>query len=130
VLAFRREGYSRWDLNIKELAETLAFPGFRKIVQKYWCDGWTEMKRSYSKHHFVLALQRLVPEILAEDVIPGRSGVRAMACDRAGNLLDDFLILTRPRIVNVCNAPSPAATASLAVGETVAERVLMMNDEG
>ncbi|MBX2890246.1 MAG: L-2-hydroxyglutarate oxidase [Saprospiraceae bacterium] len=130
VLAFQREGYSRWDLNIKELAETLAFPGFQKIARKYWRDGWAEMLRSYSKRRFVLALQRLVPEISAEDVIPGRSGVRAMACDRAGNLLDDFLILTRPRIVNVCNAPSPAATASLAVGETVAERVLeMMNDE-
>jgi len=129
VLAFRREGYSRWDLNIKELAETLAFPGFRKIARKYWRNGWAEMKRSYSKRHFVLALQRLVPEISAEDVIPGRSGVRAMACDRAGNLLDDFLILTRPRIVNVCNAPSPAATASLAVGETVAQKVLKMDDE-
>ncbi len=124
VLAFRREGYSRWDLNIKELAETLTFPGFRKIARRYWRDGWAEVKRSYSKQHFVLALQRLVPEISAEDVISGRSGVRAMACDRAGNLLDDFLIHTRPRIVNVCNAPSPAATASLAVGETVAEKVL------
>lgn len=129
VLAFGREGYSRWDLNIRELAETLAFPGFRKIARKYWRDGWAEMLRSYSKYHFVLALQRLVPEISAEDVVPGRSGVRAMACDRAGNLLDDFLILSRPRIVNVCNAPSPAATASLAVGETIAERVLMMSDE-
>jgi L-2-hydroxyglutarate oxidase len=129
VLAFRREGYSRWDLNIKELAETLSHPGFRKIAQKYWRDGWAEMKRSYSKRHFVLALQRLVPEISAEDVLPGRSGVRAMACDRAGNLLDDFLILIRPRIVNVCNAPSPAATASLAVGETVAQKVLTMSDE-
>lgn len=129
VLAFRREGYSRWDLNIRELAETLVFPGFRKIARKYWRDGWAEMQRSYSKRHFVRALQRLVPEISAEDLVPGRAGVRAMACDRAGNLLDDFLILTRPRIVNVCNAPSPAATASLAVGETVAEKVLRMNDE-
>lgn len=130
VLAFRREGYSRRDLNIRELSETLAFPGFRKIARKYWRDGWAEMKRSYSKRHFVFALQRLVPEISAEDVIPGRSGVRAMACDRAGNLLDDFLILARPRIVNVCNAPSPAATASLAVGETVAEKVLKMMNDG
>ncbi|MCW5921493.1 MAG: L-2-hydroxyglutarate oxidase [Saprospiraceae bacterium] len=130
VLAFRREGYSRWDLNITELTETLSYPGFRKIARRYWRDGWAEMKRSYSKRHFVFALQRLVPEISAEDIIPGRSGVRAMACDHAGNLLDDFLILTRSRIVNVCNAPSPAATASLAVGETAAERVLeMMKDE-
>ena len=130
VLAFRREGYSRWDLDLKELAEILAFPGFRKIARKYWHDGWAEMKRSYSKRHFISALQRLVPEISAEDVIPGRSGVRAMACDRAGNLLDDFLILTRPRIVNVCNAPSPAATASLAVGETVAGQVLKLMADG
>jgi L-2-hydroxyglutarate oxidase len=124
VLAFRREGYSRWDLQVKELAETLAFPGFRKIAQKYWRDGWAEMQRSYSKAAFVRALQRLVPDIHADDLIPGRSGVRAMACDRSGNLLDDFLILSQPRIVNVCNAPSPAATASLAIGETIAQKVL------
>jgi L-2-hydroxyglutarate oxidase len=124
VLAFKREGYSRWDIDIKELAETLAFPGFRKIARKYWRDGWAEMQRSYSKQHFVKALQRLIPEIRSEDLTPGRSGVRAMACDAAGNLLDDFLILSEPGIINVCNAPSPAATASLAVGETVAARVL------
>ena len=126
VLAFRREGYSRWDLNVRELAETIGFPGFRKIARKYWRDGWAEMQRSFSKRHFVRALQKLVPEMQAGDLVPGRSGVRAMACDSAGNLLDDFLILTRPRVVNVCNAPSPAATASLAVGETVAQRVLAM----
>ncbi len=124
VLAFRREGYSRWDFNAKELGETLAFPGFRKIALKYWRDGLAEMQRSYSKTAFVRALQRLIPEIEPDDLHPGRSGVRAMACDRAGNLLDDFLILTQERIVNVCNAPSPAATASLAVGEAVAGKVL------
>ncbi|MFN0037278.1 MAG: L-2-hydroxyglutarate oxidase [Saprospiraceae bacterium] len=124
VLAFRREGYSRWDLNAKELGETLAFPGFRKIARKYWRDGLAEMQRSYSKRHFIRALQRLVPAIRPDDVVPGRAGVRAMACDRAGNLLDDFLILERPRILNVCNAPSPAATASLAIGEAVAGKIL------
>jgi (S)-2-hydroxyglutarate dehydrogenase len=124
VLAFRREGYSRWDLNIKELGETLAFPGFRKIARKYWRDGLAEMQRSYSKTAFVRALQRLIPEITPDDLHPGRAGVRAMACDRSGNLLDDFLILSQERIVNVCNAPSPAATASLAIGETVAAKVL------
>ena len=129
VLAFRREGYSRWDLNVRELGETLAFPGFRRIARRYWRDGWAEMQRSYSKAHFVRALQRLVPSIQPDDLTPGRSGVRAMACDRAGNLLDDFLILEQPRILNVCNAPSPAATASLAVGETVAERVLRQYPE-
>ncbi len=124
VLAFQREGYSRWDLNFKELGETLAFSGFRKIARKYWREGWAEMQRSYSKAHFVRALQRLVPAIKPDDVVPGRAGVRAMACDRDGNLLDDFLFLERPRILNVCNAPSPAATASLAIGETVAEMVV------
>jgi len=126
VLAFRREGYSRWELNVRELSETLLFPGFQKIARKFWREGWAEMKRSYSKAHFVKALQRLVPAIQAKDIIPGRSGVRAMACDRDGNLLDDFLILERPRILHVCNAPSPAATASLAVGETVTEKLLRM----
>ncbi len=124
VLAFQREGYSRWELNFKELGETLAFPGFRKIARKYWQEGWAEMRRSYSKAHFVRALARLVPAIKPDDVVPGRTGVRAMACDRDGNLLDDFLILEKPRILNICNAPSPAATASLAIGETVAEMLL------
>ncbi len=124
VLAFRREGYSRWDFHTKEFTETLAFPGFRKIARKYWRDGLAEMKRSYFKQAFVSALQRLVPEIRSEDLEPGRSGVRAMACDRNGNMLDDFAIYASPGIVNVCNAPSPAATASLAVGETVAGKVL------
>ena len=124
VLAFRREGYSRWDLNIKELGETIAFSGFRKIARKYWRDGLAEMQRSYVKAAFVRALQRLVPDIRTDDLVPGRSGVRAMACDRAGNLLDDFLILSQHRIINVCNAPSPAATASLAIGETIATKVL------
>lgn len=124
VLAFRREGYSRWDLNIKELSETLTFPGFQKIARKYWRDGWAEMQRSYSKTAFTRALQRLVPAIGPDDLVPGRAGVRAMACDRAGNMIDDFLIRSQARIVNVCNAPSPAATASLAIGETIAEKVL------
>lgn len=124
VLAFRREGYSRWQLDFAELAETLAFPGFRKIARKYWRDGWAEMKRSYHKPSFVKALQRMVPDIRPEWLTPGRAGVRAMACDQAGNLLDDFLILSKPRVINVCNAPSPAATASLAIGETIAHKVL------
>ncbi|MCC7245346.1 MAG: L-2-hydroxyglutarate oxidase [Saprospiraceae bacterium] len=120
VLAFRREGYHRSDIHLGELAETLAFSGFRKIAQRFWREGWAEMKRSYSKALFVKALQHLVPDIKPEHVTPGRAGVRAMACDRDGNMLDDFLILESPGIINVCNAPSPAATASLAIGETIA----------
>ena len=124
VLAFKREGYSRWDINLAELTETLSFPGFRKIAQRYWRDGLDEFYRSYSKAAFVKALQHLIPEIGINDLQRGNSGVRAMACDTAGNLIDDFLFLERERVINVCNAPSPAATASLAIGETVAEKAI------
>ncbi|MCK6695103.1 MAG: L-2-hydroxyglutarate oxidase [Thermoanaerobaculia bacterium] len=124
VLAFRREGYSRWDLNISELAETLGYSGFQRLARRYWRDGLAEMRRSWFKSHFVKALQHLVPEIRSDDLTPGRSGVRAMACTPDGSLHDDFLILEKPGVINVCNAPSPAATASLAIGETVAERAL------
>ncbi len=124
VLAFRREGYSRWDVNWRELGETLFYPGFRKIAAKFWRTGLGEMKRSYSKKAFVKALQHLIPEVGMNDLKRGGSGVRAMACDDSGNLLDDYLILESPGVVNVCNAPSPAATSCLSIGETVAEKVL------
>lgn len=124
VLAFRREGYSRSDFQLTELLETLAYRGFRRLARRYWRDGWAEMRRSYSKHLFVKALQHLVPEIQPADVVPGRSGVRAMACTPDGRLHDDFLILEKPHLINVCNAPSPAATASLAIGAAVAQRAL------
>lgn len=124
VLAFEREGYHRWDFDAKEFFETLAFPGFRKIAAKYWRNGWEEMKRSYLKSAFVKSLQKLVPEIQSEDLKPGGAGVRAMACDAQGNLIDDFLIFEDGKVINVCNAPSPAATASLAIGETIAGKTL------
>lgn len=121
VLAFRREGYKKSDINLSELAETLAWPGFRKVVGKYWKTGLGEMHRSYSKAAFTKALQKLMPEIREEDLMEGGAGVRAQACDRTGGLLDDFLILEDKQVINVCNAPSPAATSSLAIGNTVAE---------
>ncbi len=124
VLAFRREGYHRWEVHVGELAEILAFPGFRQLAWRYWRDGWAEVLRSFSKKHFVRALQRLVPELCSEDVVPTRSGVRAMACTPQGELYDDFLFVEMPRILHVCNAPSPAATASLAIGETIVKRLL------
>ncbi len=121
VLAFKREGYKKSDINLAELGETLAWPGFRKIVSKYWRTGLGEIHRSYSKPAFTKALQKLMPEIREEDLIPGGAGVRAQACDRTGGLLDDFLILEDKQVINVCNAPSPAATSSLAIGSTVAD---------
>jgi L-2-hydroxyglutarate oxidase len=121
VLAFKREGYKKTDINLSELGETLAWPGFRKIVSKYWRTGIGEMYRSYSKAAFTKALQKLLPEIQEQDLETGGAGVRAQACDRTGGLLDDFLILEESHAINVCNAPSPAATSSLSIGETVAE---------
>ena len=127
VLAFRREGYHFSDLDLGELIETLRFRGFRKLAQKYWRTGLKEMRRSYSKAHFVKALQKLIPEINRDDVVRGRSGVRAMACHRSGQLADDFLILQTKKGIHVVNAPSPAATASLAIGEEIVKRLERMS---
>ncbi len=124
VPAFRREGYSRWDVHLGELAEFLTFRGFQKLAMRHWRFGLNELHRSYSKAAFVRALQHLIPEVEGKDLKRGGSGVRAMACDRNGHLIDDFLILRSPRVVNVCNAPSPAATASLAIGRTIANKAL------
>jgi L-2-hydroxyglutarate oxidase len=125
VLAFRREGYSRWDLNVPELLETLSYPGFLRLAAKNWRYGLGEMHRSYSKTAFVKALQHLIPAVGFDDLERGGAGVRAMACDRDGKLIDEFLIFEDHNIINVCNAPSPAATASLAIGKTIAEKALL-----
>lgn len=123
VLAFAREGYRKTDVSIREFAQTLAWPGFRKIALKYWRTGLGEYHRSFFKSAFVSALQKLVPEITADDLQPAGAGVRAQACSRTGSLLDDFEIRQVGRVVHVCNAPSPAATASLAIGDAIASRV-------
>ena len=124
VLAFRREGYKKGDIKLSELTETLTWPGFQKVAYKYWQTGMGELYRSFSKAAFTKALQKLLPEIQKDDLESGGAGVRAQACDRNGGLLDDFLILEDERAINVCNAPSPAATSSLAIGDTVSELVL------
>lgn len=124
VLAFKREGYRKTDFNFSELKDTLAWPGFRKVAARYWKTGMGEYYRSFSKSAFTTALQALIPELRKEDLIPGGAGVRAQACDYSGGLLDDFAILENPQAINVCNAPSPAATSSLAIGHTVSELAL------
>jgi len=121
VLAFSREGYKKSQINLGELAESLAWPGFQKVAFKYWKTGIGEMYRSFSKAAFVKALQKLIPEIQKEDLVDGGAGVRAQACDRNGGLVDDFMIVEKKHVINVCNAPSPAATSSLAIGETIAQ---------
>ena len=124
VLAFKREGYSKLGIHLGELAETLTWPGFRKVAAKYWKTGMGEYYRSFSKTAFTKALQELIPEIQSNDLISGGAGVRAQACDRSGGLLDDFSILENKQAINVCNAPSPAATSSLAIGKTVSDMAL------
>lgn len=124
VLAFKREGYKKTQVNFAELAETLAWPGFQKVAGKYWKTGLGELYRSFSKAAFTKALQELIPEIQESDLVEGGAGVRAQACDRTGGLLDDFAIRESQFAINVLNAPSPAATSSLSIGGTVAEMVL------
>jgi len=124
VLAYSREGYKKSHINMREFLETLAWPGFRKVAAKYWKTGLGEFYRSYSKTAFTKALKRLLPEITEKDLVPGGAGVRAQACDKDGGLLDDFAIHESDRTVNVYNAPSPAATSSLAIGDTIADITL------
>lgn len=124
VLAFKREGYKKSDIDLKEIVEIFTWPGFQIVAKKFWKTGFGEFYRSFSKKAFVKALQRLIPEIQEDDLIPGGSGVRAQACDKTGGLLDDFSIIKNKRIVHVCNAPSPAATSSLAIGEHITSEVL------
>jgi L-2-hydroxyglutarate oxidase len=123
VLAFAREGYRKRDVNLPDLAESLAYSGFRVMAAKYWRAGLGEMWRSLSKAAFVKALQRLVPEVHAKHLEPAPAGVRAQAVTPEGALVDDFLIQDSDRVINVGNAPSPAATASLNIGKLIAERV-------
>ncbi len=121
VFAFKREGYHMSDVDAKELFESLAWPGFRKVMAKYWKTGMGEFYRSFSKAAFTKALQKLIPDVQEDDLIPAESGVRAQACDKFGGLIDDFKIIEEKRAIHILNAPSPAATSSLSIGKTIAE---------
>jgi (S)-2-hydroxyglutarate dehydrogenase len=123
VLAFKREGYSKTDINCADLFETLTFPGFWKLAGRYYREGIREMVRSLSKRVFVKSLQQLIPEVAEDDLIPTHSGVRAQALMSDGKLVDDFLIVNGKNSIHVCNAPSPAATASLEIGRFIANQV-------
>jgi L-2-hydroxyglutarate oxidase LhgO len=124
VLALAREGYTWGTISPRDLFESLTYPGFLRLLTRNWRTAIGEVHRSLSKAAFVRALQRLVPEIRAEHLRPGPAGVRAQALGLDGKLLDDFLILRHERMINVCNAPSPAATACLNIGRLVADEVL------
>jgi L-2-hydroxyglutarate oxidase len=123
VLAFGREAYGKFDLNLKDLLESIFYPGFQKMAMKHWRMGWGEMWRSYNKGAFVKALRRLIPEIESKHIHSVPAGIRAQAVSPDGAMVDDFLIQENSRVINVCNAPSPAATASLTIGATIVENL-------
>jgi L-2-hydroxyglutarate oxidase len=124
VLAWKREGYRRSDISFNDLVDTLSFIGFWRLAGNFWRAGLAEYRRSFSKAAFVASLQRLVPAVSAADVARGGAGVRAQAVGRDGRLVDDFRIVSGERMIHVLNAPSPAATASLSIGKTIAGDVL------
>jgi L-2-hydroxyglutarate oxidase len=120
VLSLKREGYGRTDFSARDAWGTFSFPGFWRLARRHWRTGAGETYRSFSKRAFVRALQRLMPALTEDDLEPGGSGVRAQAIDRSGALVDDFSIQSVNGIVHVLNAPSPAATASIPIGEAIA----------
>jgi L-2-hydroxyglutarate oxidase len=133
VLALKREGYSKGSFSLRDSAETFFYVGFWRLAVRYWRTGLDELYRSFSKAAFVRALRKLMPEITPADLVPGASGVRAQALGRDGSLIDDFVIMEGPKMVHVLNAPSPAATASISIGETIAlkaERILDLRASG
>lgn len=121
VFTFKREGYGKLDFDLKDTSEALAFIGTWKFLSRHWRFGLDEYRRAFSKRLFLNRLQKLVPSLEMSDLVPGRSGVRAMALDPDGQMVDDFRIETGPGSIHVLNAPSPAATAGLAIGESVAQ---------
>lgn len=123
VLAFAREGYSRGSISPRDLLDTASYPGFWRMARKHWRSGMAELRRSFSPRLFARSVQELVPSLTEDDLVAGGSGVRAQAIDRAGNLVDDFHLVHSPRALHVLNAPSPAATASLAIGRAIAKQV-------
>jgi L-2-hydroxyglutarate oxidase len=124
VLGLAREGYAKTDVNLKDLAEVLAYPAFWRLAGRNWRTGAGEILRSLSKKAFVRALRRLLPEIEEGDLVPAPAGVRAQALAKNGALVDDFLIAEGENSIHVLNAPSPAATAALPIGDAVAERAV------
>ena len=122
VLAFAREGYTKWDINVRDLWDSIGYRGFQRLAAKYWSVGMGEMRRSYFRSAFLASLQRLIPSVSAKDLVPAPAGVRAQALRRDGSLVDDFVIQREGNFIHVLNAPSPAATSSLNIGSLIAEQ--------
>ncbi|SHE35626.1 L-2-hydroxyglutarate oxidase [Fodinibius roseus] len=124
VLSLKREGYSKFSFDAADAWQSLSYPGLWKLAGQHWKEGFRELYRSFSKEEFVKSLQKLIPEVRAEDLVPSPAGVRAQALNPDGSLVDDFLIKYKGRSIHVCNAPSPAATASLEIGDRIAGYVM------
>jgi L-2-hydroxyglutarate oxidase len=130
VLSLKREGYHRTSFNLRDFIDTMTYAGFWRLARKHAKSGLEEMHRSFSKAAFVRSLQKLIPEIREEDLIPGAAGLRAQALRPDGGLVDDFLIVKGPSAIHVCNAPSPAATASLEIGRVIAKNITEFSGVG
>lgn len=128
VLAFSREGYRKWDVNLRDLWDAVGYRGFHKLAAKHWSIGFEEMRRSYFQSAFLASLQRLIPAVRAKDLIAAPAGVRAQALRKDGSLVDDFVIQKNGNFIHVLNAPSPAATASLNIGAFIAEQAAAVLD--
>jgi L-2-hydroxyglutarate oxidase len=123
VLALKREGYTWGDISLRDTWESLTYCGFWKLACKNWSEGFREVWRSFSKKAFTKSLQQLIPEVQEDDLVPSHAGVRAQALLPDGKMVDDFLIVRSESGVHVCNAPSPAATASIPIGRAVAQQL-------
>jgi (S)-2-hydroxyglutarate dehydrogenase len=123
VLAFKREGYKKTDFDLRDFCETMSYQGFWRLARRNFGEGMKEIYRSISKAAFVRSLQQLIPEVQAADLVPCEAGVRAQALLNDGGLVDDFLIVCGQNALHVCNAPSPAATASLEIGKAVVAQI-------
>jgi L-2-hydroxyglutarate oxidase len=124
VLAFKREGYKKTDFNLRDFCETLSFGGFWKLARNNFGEGMKEVYRSLVKQAFVRSLQQLIPEIRSADLVPCKAGVRAQALLNDGRLVDDFLMIPGRNALHVCNAPSPAATASLEIAKAIVDKIV------
>ena len=124
VLGLNREGYRKGSFNARDARETLGFPGFWRLTRKYWKSGLGEMRNSLFKRAYLEQCRKYCPELELSDLLPRPAGIRAQAVDRDGTLMDDFVFLESRRMLHVCNAPSPAATSSIPIGESIVDRVL------
>jgi L-2-hydroxyglutarate oxidase len=128
VLSFKREGYKKSDFDLRDFIEVMSYLAFWKLARQNWREGTKEIIRSVSKTAFVHSMQQLIPEIQADDITPGHAGVRAQALMDDGRLMDDFVIIPGHRSIHVCNAPSPAATASIEIGKAVVAQIPEQQD--